>query len=106
MTRGKALALLSGPLRFGDAKQIEARRFLEQVAEAIAARNACAECGGEGSALAACAACGGSGETEVEVECEDCDGYGYVARRCGCLAAFPADVASEVERGSGDIIRA
>lgn len=71
MTQDEAKKILSGPLIFGDAKQIEALRFLngpkEQTAE-----------GDEAPGRQVCYHCNGEGTIEVECDCPICDGEGEI----------------------------
>lgn len=66
MTEKEARLILSGPLVFGDARQIEALRFLKALED-------CPE-------AAQCSAC--EGEGTIEEECDECDGSGVIYKKC------------------------
>lgn len=74
MTLQEAKAVLSGPLVFGDTKQIEAVKTIEQFEsreeKKRTSKNACPEC--NGTKKAQCWMCDGTGETD----CDVCDGTG------------------------------
>jgi RecJ-like exonuclease len=84
MTPDEAKAILSGPLIFGDARQIEALRFLNGPKESTAehgpkdspANRICQKCDGEGTFEEECDECDGRGV--IDVECEMCDGTGVL----------------------------
>lgn len=94
MTRAEAESVLYQPLRFGDEKQISARRFLERLAEAEERLETCDECKGAGLAHGEeCLDC--EGEGYIEVECDKCGGTGDEEIPCHCIEEFPDDVQAE-----------
>lgn len=64
MNRNEAFAILKGPLKFGDATQIEALKYLEKSIDE------------KGKLITTCEECNGSGT--VEAECDACDGTGKI----------------------------
>lgn len=95
VTISEAKAALSKPLEFGNKSQIEARDFLERVADLRARLNAqsatlieCGHCDGTGEDAIECfcGLAGGwpdpdctecQGDGVIEVDCEQCAGTGY-----------------------------
>jgi hypothetical protein len=112
MTETEArIELTRRPLVFGDAAQIRARTFLENVALAREAFESCPD--GHEDLLRECAQCEGEGYIELECDgcddgtcgeceegtllnsCQNCDGEGEVIlfeELCECMAGFSEEV--------------
>lgn len=86
---------LAGKLVFGDAKQIQAVRFLEAVESA---KSAILSCEKRHASPFVCRNCNGTGackylECSDEHECRECDGTGSTILGCSCMSIFSYIVA-------------
>lgn len=102
MNVNEARGVLSGKLIFGDAKQVEAVRYLQAVNECVDAIQSCRETHHEKNKKR-CSQCSGTGECRCdcgdEHDCQKCDGSGSITSDnlayCSCIQEFKGDIARE-----------